>query len=81
MENYNKELRKFGPKAEDHPSVGNNCAACLEKFKAGDFTTLIAIGPAFGDEEAVRAHLLGRPYNAIAVEVHWTCAAECQRFG
>lgn len=49
-------MRKFGPKTEDHPSVGKPCQACGNPFKAGDYTTLVAVvvGP-----------------NAHAVEVHW----------
>lgn len=67
------EIRKFGPKTEDHPSVGEDCPACKQKFKAGDFTTLIALGPGDDPEEQEKART-GRPYTAVAIEVHWTCA-------
>jgi hypothetical protein len=68
-------MSKFGPKPEDHPSVGQPCPACHKPFKAGDYTTLVALGP--GDNPAARARAsAGRPYNAVAVEVHWECAGE-----
>lgn len=65
--------RKFGPKAADHPSIGVKCSACDLPFRAGDYTTLIAIGP--GDDKAAQAAArAGKEYNAIAIEVHWSCA-------
>ena len=66
-------IRKYGPKIDDHPSVGTKCSACDLPFVAGDYTTLIVIGPG-SDKEAQERARLGRPYNAIAVEVHWSCA-------
>lgn len=65
--------RKFGPKPADHPSVGELCPACQKPFVAGDFTTLIALGPG-DDPEAQERARQGRPYNAVAVEVHWKCS-------
>lgn len=65
--------RKFGPKSADHPSVGELCPACRQPFAAGDFTTLIALGPG-EDKEEREAARADRPYNAVAVEVHWACA-------
>lgn len=38
-----ENMRKFGPKKADHPSVGEECRACREPFAAGDFTTLVHI--------------------------------------
>lgn len=67
------DSRKFGPKTEDHPSVGRPCPACQEPFKAGDYTTLTALGPGADEENRKRARE-GRSYNAVAVEVHWACA-------
>lgn len=67
------QLRRFGPKAGDHPSVGRPCPACHEPFAAGDYTTLIAIGPGPDAEEREKA-AVGRAYNAVALEVHWACA-------
>jgi hypothetical protein len=63
----------FGPKGDDHPSVGVECPACHVPFKAGDFTTLVALGP--GDSQGERARAReGRPYTAVALEVHVACA-------
>jgi hypothetical protein len=67
------EPRKYGPKAPDHPSVGAPCRACGGELAAGDFTTLVALGPG-EDEEARNRARAGRPYNAVALEVHWACA-------
>lgn len=66
-------IRKFGPKTPDHPTVGKECPACNRQFEAGDYTTIIALGPG-DDEEAQERARAGRPYNAVAVEVHWSCA-------
>jgi hypothetical protein len=67
------ELRKFGPKKADHPSVGRECPACGKLFLPGDFTTLVALGPAADPEEQKKARE-GVAYYAVAVECHWTCA-------
>ncbi len=66
-------LRKFGPKAGDHPSVGKECPACQQPFKIGDYTTLIGLGPGDNPEAQERCKA-GRPYNAVAAEVHYACA-------
>lgn len=65
--------RKFGPKTADHPSVGNRCPACQVPFAAGDFTALVMLGPG-DDPDAQEKARAGRAYNAVAVEVHWSCA-------
>jgi hypothetical protein len=67
------DLPKFGPKSADHPPVGNPCPACHEVFAAGDYTTLITLGPGKDPEAQERARE-GRVYTAVAVEVHYTCA-------
>lgn len=64
--------RKFGPKQADHPSVGQECPACHRMFREGDYTTLVALGPGEDTGSRERARQ-GRPYNAVAVEVHWSC--------
>lgn len=66
------ELRRFGPKTADHPSItmGMRCEACKQPFKEGDYTTLICLGPGEDEEEREKARM-GRPYNAVATEVHW----------
>lgn len=66
-------MRKFGPKTYDDPSIGQKCPACDKVFNAGDYTTLVSLGPGDDPEEQRRARE-GRPYNAVAVEVHWDCA-------
>lgn len=66
-------MRKFGPKSVDHPSVGDVCPACKIPFKKGDYTTLVALGPGDDPEAQTRARE-GRPYNAVAIEVHYACA-------
>lgn len=65
--------RKFGPKIASHPSIGEPCPACKKVFKEGDYTTLITLGPG-DDEEARKAAREGKPFNAVAVEVHFDCA-------
>jgi len=67
------ELRKFGPKTSDHYSIGKPCQACEKPFVVGDYTTLIALGPADDSEQRQKARE-GRAFNAVAVEVHWACA-------
>ena len=66
-------MRKFGPKTKDHPSINELCPACKKPFKEGDYTTLIALGPG-DDPEARQKAQTGKPYNAIAVEVHYDCS-------
>lgn len=67
--------RKFGPKPAEHPGIGIECPACHVPFKEGDFTTLVILGP--GDDEDARYRRdTGRPYNAVAVEVHWECSEQ-----
>jgi hypothetical protein len=65
--------RKFGPKAVNHPSIGTPCPACQTPFAAGDYTTLVALGPG-NDPEERRKAALGLAYRSVAVEVHWACA-------
>lgn len=65
--------RRLGPKIADHPSVGKSCPACHHRFRAGDYTTLILLGPG-DDAEARERAAAGRVYNATAVEIHWDCA-------
>lgn len=64
---------RCGPKKPDHPSVGRECPACHEPFAAGDYTVLLPLGPG-ADPDAQQRARAGRPYNAPALELHWTCA-------
>lgn len=66
-------MRKFGPKQQDYPEDYPKCPACQQAFKKGDFSTLIMLGPGDNEEEQKKAKA-GRPYNGVAMEVHWTCA-------
>lgn len=67
--------RKFGPKSADHPSVGKECPACHVPFAEGDYTALVALGPG-DDEEGRQRRDAGRPYHAVALEVHWECSTK-----
>lgn len=66
-------MRKFEPLKADHPTVGQECPACHTPFKEGDELALVPLGPGADLEERERARE-GRPYNAVAVPVHWGCA-------
>lgn len=68
-----EHVRVFGPKTETDPSVGKKCPACKKRFRVGDYTALVALGPGASAENRQRARE-GRPYNAIAVQVHYACA-------
>lgn len=63
---------KYGPKKKDSPSIGKECQACNKPFVAGDYTTLVALGPG-DDAESQQKCVEGRPYNAVAIELHYTC--------
>ena len=76
----NPKMRKFGPKKSDDRAIGWPCPACDEDFAVGDFTTLISLGPG-DDPEAQKRCRDGRPYNAVAKEVHWACATGEVRTG
>lgn len=67
------QMTKFGPKIEGHPSVGKECPACHKAFKVGDVTTIIPLGPGDDPEKQEKARI-GKFYNAVALEVHWSCA-------
>ena len=65
--------QKMGPLAPDHPLLEGVCSACQEAFFAGQFITLIPVGPGSDEEERHKART-GRPYIAVALPVHWSCA-------
>jgi hypothetical protein len=67
--------RMFGPKTADHPGIGRECPACHVPFKEGDYTTLVILGPG-DDADAQQRRDEGRPYNAVAAEVHWACSEQ-----
>lgn len=64
--------RAFGPKTGNHPSVGEPCPACHEPFKAGEWTTLVTLGPGRDPEEQEKMRE-GRYYTAVAIEAHYEC--------
>lgn len=72
-------MRKFGPLPGDHPLLDpsspgqHDCPACHRRFREGDETTIVPLGPGDDPDEQRRARE-GRPYNAVAVVVHWACA-------
>lgn len=67
------QFRKVGPRPAADLSIGQPCFACGVPFAVGDYTTLIPLGP--GNKEAARAEArLGRPFCAVAVQIHWSCA-------
>lgn len=61
--------------ALDHPMAhdGTTCPACHKTFAGGDLFTLVPLGPGDDPEERALARA-GRPYNGIALPVHWACA-------
>lgn len=68
------EMRKFGPKQPDHPSIGQPCPVCQINFKAGDYTALETTHAA--DPEEARKAQAGIAFTAIAAEVHWDCRSQ-----
>lgn len=70
---HGHQMRIYGPKSADHPSVGRPCAACGQPFVAGDLTTLIGLGPG-DDPEARAAAREGRYFNCVAAELHAACS-------
>jgi hypothetical protein len=67
-------MRKFGPKQDDHPSIGGLCPVCGTAFRAGDYTTVEMTHAA--DVEEARKAQAGRPFTAAAIEVHWDCRSQ-----
>lgn len=65
-------LRMFGPRSANQPNT-RPCPACGNQFQAGDYTTIIPLGPGPDPEEQARA-VTGRPYTAVGIEAHWVCA-------
>lgn len=65
--------RVFGPRPSTDDDTYPPCPACGDWFVAGDYTTLIVLGP--GDDPEYRQRCReGRVYNAVAIEVHAACA-------
>ena len=76
-------MRKIGPLASDHHLVFGSqrgsewhydrCPGCHERFKEGDYVTLVVIGPGGDAESRRRAREGNQAYNAIAIPAHWAC--------
>jgi len=69
-----QDMRKFEPLPKGDRLLSLVCPACHQKFQLGDVPALVAIGPGLDPEARARARE-GRPYNAVAVPVHWACAS------
>jgi hypothetical protein len=68
-----KELSRFDLlKAGDH-ILTLTCPGCGSKFEIGDEFTLVPIGPGTSEDARARSRE-GRPYNAVAIPTHWSCA-------
>ena len=71
-----ENLRRMGPLSPEHPLVRDSllpCPACHQSFVAGDYVTLVSLGPGTDEEERRKARA-GAAYTAVAVCVHWGCA-------
>jgi hypothetical protein len=62
---------KFGPLKGSFETTP--CPACDQPFLAGQYITFVALGPGASADDRKRARE-GRPYNAVAVQVHYACA-------
>jgi hypothetical protein len=69
-----QDMRKFEPLTKGDRMLDLVCPGCGHKFQLGDVPALVAIGPGVDTEARARARE-GRPYNAVAVPVHWACAS------
>ena len=67
------DIKRMGPLPATHPILDTQCPACDRVFTAGDYVTLVPLGPG-ADEEARAKARAGRPYNSAAACVHWACA-------
>ena len=63
---------KFGPLPPNHPGLGATCLLCQERFRVGNYTVSLPLGPGC-DEDAQAECRAGRPYHGIGVVVHWGC--------
>ena len=69
--NGKKMSNKFGPKDSNSPTLNRECYVCKQLMKKGDYTALIPLGP--DDDENRKRAAEGKPYDAVAIEVHWGC--------
>jgi len=64
---------KMGPIPSDSTLLNLECRACNERFHEGDSIALVALGPGNDSEEQEKARN-NRPYNAVAIPIHYACA-------
>lgn len=63
----------YGPKPADSREVGRPCPACQRVLVEGDTVSVHVLGP--GPNQAARRKAReGKPFEGIAVELHWACA-------
>lgn len=67
------KFRQYGPRDASDVSIGQPCFACGVPFAVGDYSTLIPLGPGAREEARTEARL-GRPFCAVAIQIHWSCA-------
>jgi hypothetical protein len=75
-----KELTKLDLLMEGDHILTLRCPGCGVQFQIGEEITLVPIGPGSNVDARARARE-GRPYNAAAVPVHWTCATGEENHG
>lgn len=62
-----------GPLTERSPQLRTKCPACHEKFRIGDYVTLVPLGPGT-DPVQRRQAARNEPYESVAMEAHYACA-------
>jgi hypothetical protein len=62
----------IGPIGADHACIGRLCPGCNARFKAGDYVTLVPIGPGGNEAERLKART-GKPFNVVASLAHYAC--------
>lgn len=67
------QFTKIGPLDRYSDVRKEVCGACGERFKTGDYYTVVPLGPGADADERKRARER-RWYAAIGVFVHWACA-------
>lgn len=66
-------MRSFPPLADDHPSIGGECAACGQALAAGDVVAIIPLGPG-ADPQAQATARAGGWYSCLGALAHAACA-------
>lgn len=59
--------------------IGEMCVACDVALRAGDKVAVIKLGP--GPDPSARDDARnGRPYDSLAMEIHWACATGDEQY-